>query len=153
MLHTISNGTFVVFFVIWSPTIFYRFYKPCTWTCRIYKNISGPKFIGVIFDDIFSSLLMFFLTLFQIATYSSFYFWAPAIIIVPRARTFRLCKNIRGPKHIGVINRLHPQKQPFLRIHTNPGTAWNTSVMNLDLQKAENLNFYWYDEVIHLFSL
>ena len=57
------------------------------------------------------------------------------------AWTFRTGKNIRGPKYIGVINRLHPQKQPFLRIHTNPGTAWNISVINLDIQKAKNLNF------------
>ena len=47
----------------------------------------------------------------------------------PRAWTFRICKNIRVPKYIGVINRLHPQNQPFLKIHTNTGTALLASLL------------------------
>ena len=63
---------------------------------------------------------MFCLTFFQIK------FWAPTILTDSEnlgPGRLESVKNIRGPKYIGVINRLHPQKQPFLQIHTNPGTA------------------------------
>ena len=38
-------------------------------------------------------------------------------------------KDIRGPKYIWVIDRLHHQNYTFLQIHTNPGTALLTSLL------------------------
>ena len=60
----------------------------------------------------------------------------------PRAWTFRICKNIRGPKYIGVINRLHPQKTA---ISTNSHKSWNCQLRLYTSLAPSNCFFVCFD--------
>ena len=116
------------------------------WTFRICKNYQGPRVIRFISRILNRSLswylfsltqvffsLTFCLTLFQIANSVFILLWAPYILAGFENLGHRLSKsvkNIRRQKYVGVINRLYPQKQSFLQIHTNPGPAQMHTVEN-----------------------
>ena len=81
---------------------------------------------------LFPPSITFCFTLFQIAVKCLFYFRPLEFVQILKrwAWTFRICKNMRGSKYIGVIYKMHPQKQPILQIHTDSGTAPHSNLLS-----------------------